>query len=316
MNFQNYKMQIVGTIIIIVLGLVAIANAQEAEKAMPIAGSNNMYCSGYIQNQKVDTGLKIVGANDEKEKNIFSQGDYVYISVGADRGVKVGDMYSVIRPRGKVQTRWTKKKNLGYYVQEVGAIEVVRVRNNVAIALVKTSCDNLLMGDLIESMPQRTSPVFEKRPPLDIFSSPSGKSTGMIVMARDGHELIAPEQIVYIDLGREDNVQVGDYLTIFRPLGTGNILDDLPGESVSARSEGYQGDEYRGGRFSNQAARKKGGDAEGSVVVSKKEKQDRPNNLRKIVGEMVILNVREKTATAVIIRTSGEIHTGDNVEVQ
>ena len=34
------------------------------------------------------------------------------------------------------------------------------------------------------------------------------------------------------------------------------------------------------------------------------------------VGEIVILNVKEKTATAVITRTAQEIHTGDWVEVQ
>ncbi|MEZ5425767.1 MAG: hypothetical protein R2747_05850 [Pyrinomonadaceae bacterium] len=307
-------MQIIGTILIIMLGLAAIVNGQQDQ--MPVAGSNNLLCAGFVQRAGVDTGRKIVGADLEKEKNIYAQGDYVYLSQGSGSGVKVGDMFSVIRPRGRVETRWTDKKNLGFYVQEVGSLEVVRVRNDVSIAMVKTSCDNILMGDLFQPMPQRTSPVFKQRPPLDLFSTPSGKSSGRIFMARDGHEMVGPEQIVYIDLGAEDNVRVGDYLTIFRPLGTGSILDDLPGESVSARDEGYQSNEYRGGKFSNQAARKQGDEARGKVVTSKKAKRDRPGNLRKVLGEMVILNVKERTATAVIVRTAGEIHTGDFVEVQ
>ena len=40
------------------------------------------------------------------------------------------------------------------------------------------------------------------------------------------------------------------------------------------------------------------------------------DTLRKIVGEVVILNVKERTATAVITRTAQEIHTGDYVELQ
>ena len=52
------------------------------------------------------------------------------------------------------------------------------------------------------------------------------------------------------------------------------------------------------------------------MVTTEKAKEDRPANLRKVVGEMVILNVKEKTATAVITRTAQEIHTGDWVEVQ
>lgn len=314
-NLQNNKVQILATFLMILLGLVAVASAQQV-KQMPVAGSNNLLCAGFIQQAEVDTSRKIIGADLEKEKNIYAQGDYIYLSKGSGDNVKVGDMFSVIRPRGRVESRWTKKRNLGFYVQEVGALEVVRVRNDVAVAMIKNSCDNVLLGDLFVPMPQRTSPVFQQRPPLDLFSTSSGKSSGKIVMARDLQELLGPEQIVYIDLGREDNVRVGDYLTIFRPLGTGSILDDLPGESVSARDESYQSNEYRGGKFSNQAARKKGGEADGRVVTSKEAKRNRPGNLRKVVGEMIILNVRERTATAMIVRTAGEIHTGDDVEVQ
>ncbi len=314
MNFQNFSVKSSLTLLIMIFSFTAIISAQEDK--MPIAGSNNLLCAGFIQKAKVDTSSKIVGADDEKDKFLYAQGDFIYMSLGANRGAKVGDMFSVIRPRGRVETRWTKKGNLGFYVQEVGAVEVIKVMNDIAVAQVRTSCDNILLGDLIQPLTQRKSPVFERRPPFDIFSNPSGKSTGKIVMARDGQELLSTEQIVYVDLGAEDNVSVGDYLTIFRPLGTGNILDDLPGESVSARDADFQSNEYRGGKFSNQSARKTGDEANGKVVTTKDAKKIRPNNLRKIVGEMVILNVKEKTATALIVRTAGEIHTGDDVEVQ
>jgi hypothetical protein len=50
-------------------------------------------------------------------------------------------------------------------------------------------------------------------------------------------------------------------------------------------------------------------------VTTAKAKEGRPS-IRKVVGEMVVLNVKEKTATAVIVRNAQEIHTGDYVEVQ
>ncbi len=135
-------------------------------------------------------------------------------------------------------------------------------------------------------------------------------------MARDGQELLGREQIVYIDLGTEDSVKVGDYLTIYRPLGKGNLFENDEEESVSAREDGFQSEIYRGGKFSNQAPRKSGDKATGSIVTNEDAKRGRPNNLRKVVGEIVILNVKEKTATAVITRTAQEIHTGDRVELQ
>ena len=156
----------------------------------------------------------------------------------------------------------------------------------------------------------------KERASLEVFGDANGKASGRIFMARDGQEMLSSEQIVYIDLGAEDNVRVGDYLTIFRPLGTGNIIDTIYDESVSARDEGFQSGEYRGGKFSNQAQRKKGDKANGRVMTSENARSRRPENIRRVLGEMIILNVKEKTATAMIVRTTQEVHTGDFVELQ
>jgi len=45
-------------------------------------------------------------------------------------------------------------------------------------------------------------------------------------------------------------------------------------------------------------------------------KRHRPPVPRKVVGEMVILGVQERTATAIITRVAQEVHTGDYVEIQ
>ena len=328
MNFQKFFNKFFGLNLLALLFLSANFFAQtgrqprptvildNARKEMPVAGGNNLYCAGYVQTASINTANKIVGAENEQEQNIYAQGDNLYINVGANKGVKVGDMFAVVRPRGQVQTRWTRKNDLGFYVQEVGALEIIKVKPEVSVARVKNSCDNLLLGDLLQPIEPRMSPVSQMRPMLDVFGEPTGKTSGRIFMARDGRELLGREQIVYIDLGAEDRVNVGDYLTVYRPLGKGNLFVNDEDESVSARDEGFQSDEYRGGRFSNQAARKSGEQARGKVVTTEEAKKDRPQGLRKIVGEVVILNVKEKTATAIITRAAQEIHTGDMVELQ
>ena len=288
---------------------------QERER-MPVAGFNNLYCAGFVQTAPVDTSWEIVGASDEDSQRVYVEGDLLYINGGAARGVKVGDMFSVVRPRGRVETRWTYKKNLGFYVQELGVVEVVDIKPHVSIVRVKTSCDNLLLGDLLQPFQKRESPIVRNEQPLDLFATQTVKVKGRIFMARDGQEMLSRNQVVYIDVGAEDNIRVGDSFMIYRPLGTGGIFDRVENESLSARDEGFQSDEYRGGKFSNQAGRKKGGQATGRVVTTEDAKSRRPPDLRKVLGELVILNVKEKTATAVIVRTTGEIHTGDRVQLQ
>ena len=270
-----------------------------------------------MQTAPIDTQHRIVAGVEETEKFHYAGNDVIYLNAGGESGIKVGDMLSVVRPRGRVETRWTQKNGgLGYYVQEVGAIEVIRVKRDVAIAKVKVSCDNFQLGDLLTPVEPRVAPEYSQREAIDVFADPSGKAMGRLFMARGNGDLIAQEFIVYIDLGAEDNVKTGDYLTIFRWLGEGNPVFGHWGESVSARDEGFQSNHYRGGKFSNQAARKTGGMARGNVVTTGGAKEGRADDLRKIVGEMVILNVKERTATALVTRNVGEIHPGDWVEVQ
>lgn len=285
------------------------------DRSFRVAEGSNVQCAGYVQSGSIDTSNRLVGAVNEQDGWFYSQFNYVYLNMGSGSGVKPGDVMSVVRPRGQVKTRWTKKGDLGMYVQEVGTVEVVRVKSDVSVARVKMSCDNFLLGDLVRPVETRMVPMFEKRPALDLFGDPSGKAMGRLFMARDSQEVLAREQIVYVDLGAEDNVKIGDYLTVFRPLGKGNPFENDEDESVAARQEGYQSSEYRGGRFSNQSGRKSGDNARGKVVTTEEAKKGRPA-LRQVVGELVVLNVKEKVATAVIVRTAQEIHTGDWVEVQ
>ena len=281
----------------------------------PVASGTNLYCAGYIQTSAISTENRIVGSNDEADRYNYAQNDFLYINMGRNKGVSEGDLFAVIRPRGSVKSKWSKKGNLGSYVQEVGALEVVKVDAEVSVARIKSSCDSFLLGDLVQLINQRTGPVDTSRRSFNIFGDPSGKSTGRVIMARDNVEMIARDFIVYVDLGAEDNVNVGDKLTIFRPLGKGNITLNPTKESIGSKSYGYPSDVYAGGKFSNQSSRTSGEKGEGREVTTAKAKEGRPF-LRKVVGEAVVINVKERTATIVITRNAQEIHTGDWVEIQ
>lgn len=282
-----------------------------------VALGNNLYCAGYIQTLPAYSTLEVVGGEQEQENRVYSQGDYVYLGSGAQQNVKVGERYTVTRPRGGVRSVWSKKKYLGVYVQEVGTVRIVNVKpDGAAVGLIERSCETVLLGDLLIARTDRVVPDQREEVPLDRFADPSGKATGRIVLARDNQEVLTRDQIVYIDLGSEDGVKIGDYLTVHRPLGKGNITRFDDEEIVRPTDYGYESLRYRGGKFSNQAPRKKGTEADQGIQTTPGAKKRRPAGLRKIVGEMVIINVQERTATAVITRTAQEILTGDYVEVQ
>lgn len=282
------------------------------------ARESELACGGYISTGSTASALEIVGAREERERRVYGEGDMVYISGGAQQGVTAGQEFSVVRPRGRFRSQLSRKSgSLGVYVQEVGRLRVVRVRDRVSVAEVVRSCDNLLLGDLLRPAPRRQSPMARAQVNLDRFAEPTGKQTGRIVLARDARELLSRDQIVFIDLGAEDNLKVGDYLTVFRPRRFGTLVE-FGEESAQNTRRGFESDEFRGGKFSNQAQRLKNpdGGTGGETVKTPEIKRQRPAVPRQVVGELVVIHVEGRAATAVITRVAQEVHTGDHVEVQ
>ena len=290
-----------------------------------VAGESSLFCAGYIRYQRFGETPEIVGAEEEQEQRTYADGDIVYLNAGSSQGIKEGQTLQIIRPRGDLKGVHRNKKGfMGTYVQEVGQLQVFKVREHTSAAKITFTCDTALLGDLLVEVPVRESPLQRPDANLDRFADPSGKQVGRLMMARENRELLTKSDVVYIDLGGEDNVKPGDYLTIFRPLGTGNVTRVDNEEMARNRATGFQSDRYRGGGISSQGSRAKdetafvnaNGRYRYRPITTREVKKARPEMPRKIVGEMVIINVQSRTATAIITRVASEVHTGDWVEIQ
>lgn len=292
--------------------------APEARRPAPAARASEFTCGGFIEQTPQAAAGQIVGAEQERERHNFAEGDLIFIDAGAQSGVRVGQEFMVVRPRGQFRSKFSRKPGaLGVYTQEVGRLRVVRVRDRVSVAEVWTACSDLLVGDLLRPAQDRPAPQARVETALDRFVEPTGKQTGRLVLARDGREMVSRDDVVFVDLGAEDGVKVGDYLTVFRPETHGEPVK-FRDEQVANARRGFESEEFRGGRYSNQAQRVK--DVNGSEYAETVKTPDirraRPAVPRKVVGELVVLRVEGRTATAVVTRIAQEIHTGDAVEVQ
>lgn len=287
-----------------------------------VAGQTNLLCGGMIPVEVNANAFEIVGGEEEQAQREFVEGDVVYLNAGSQQGIREGQEFSVIRPRGKFYTKLTKKKGaLGVFTQELGQLRVISVKSNVSVAVVSSSCDTMMLGDMLTVVPQRVSPNEREEVVLDRFSDPTGKQQGRIVMSRDGRESLSSNMVVYIDLGTEDQIKAGDYFTIFRPVGTGNLTHIQNEEIVPNKDGGFESRRFPGGGYSNQPKRLKKPNDDSDVIfnrplTTRQVKRHRPPMPRKIVGELVVLSVQGRTATAIITRNAQEVVTGDFVELQ
>ena len=287
---------------------------------MTVATENELYCGGYLEYTPGYGDPQIVGGEQEQEQNVYGEGDYIYLNRGSQDGLRPGDKFSVVRPHGQFTSSFSKKKGfLGVMTQELGRVRVVSVKAQSSVAVVEHSCETMLAGDLLRGVPQRTAPVVQYTDNLDRFADPSGKQVGRIVLARDAKEMPSTHDVVYIDLGQEDNIKPGDTFTIFRKAGTPNVARFRDTEVVQSASGGFESFRFKGGKFGLQAQRPKTPEATGvyaKQVNTPDIKDKRPPVPRKIVGELVVLGVQQRTATAVITRVAQEVHTGDYVELR
>ncbi len=261
--------------------------AAEAEPSPPPAPKlaatyTDVYCSGFFGVSEIKPDFVIVGGEESESKSNFEDRDVVYLNKGAAAGVKSGDEFLVLR-RMKEFSKYGSgfaqaKSRYGFYYQDIGRVRVILAHENSATAEIVFACEEINASDLLVPNEQRVFPVQRRELPFDRFAAPSNKTSGTIFMTKEYRELVGKGQIVYIDVGRNQNVQIGDYFRIVRHFNNSNT-------SLFNRSS------YRKYRKTF-------------------------DSVRKVVGELVVLRAEENASTGLVTFSSQDITLGDGIELE
>ncbi len=209
------------------LGLLATTGVARAQQYSPTTPrEDEMYCSGVITDKDVPNKLYVISGEDSAYKVTYDPGELIYINAGQGQGVKIGDQFDVIRPvkDEMPQVPWFKyqaslTRAMGTRYADIGRLRIVHVDAKTSTAVVAMGCDVVQRGDLVQPFAARPIPQFHTIS-LDPFAPPSGKKTAMVVSGKDYMELTGPGKIVYVNLGGEQGVRIGDYFRIFRYQGS------------------------------------------------------------------------------------------------
>jgi hypothetical protein len=255
---------------------------------------SNVYCSGFVTDQRVPDGTRLVSGEQSNVKILFSRGDYVTINRGQDKGVRVGDRYSVVRaeadPADVNWFKWQAKllKAMGIHYLDAGHLRIVNVQSKTATAEVTFSCDYMQRGDIVLPFQERPEPTFKDAGTFDHFAPISGKPVAMVVQSKDYQQSAGQGNTVYVNLGTEKGVKVGDYFRIFRYQGT---LAEMAPQTKDFQDRLYG--------FGSSPGRYKWNDLP-----------------REVLGEGLVINVSRNASTMFITFSSEDIYTGDYVEIE
>jgi|SRR5271154_1670355 len=275
---------------------VAVSPAQNTQQGatLPQPDYSFVNCSGFITDQKVPDEIKLISGEQSNYKVTFARGDYVYINRGQDKGVRVGDRFSVVRHEtDPVDVEWFKSqhkilKAMGIQYSDLGQVRVVTVQPKISIGEVVFSCAYMQRGDILRPMEDRPAPPFKDPATFDHFAPISGKPVAMLVAGTNFTQTLGRDDTGYVNMGNAQGLKVGDYLRVFRYQGRMN--------QTVPQTEADQYELYGFG-----------------TAGAKYAPKDLP---REVLGEGIILNVSRNSATMLITYSTIEIYAGDYVEVE
>ena len=289
------KILLAGLILSVSAGFAA---AQEKTQA-PSEGQ--LYCSGVVTTESVPRDTYLVTGEQSNYKVTFQEGDYVYINKGSSQGVKAGDVFLIIRPvEDTIQADWTKWQTailhkMGTVWEDEGRAKVVATQSDVSIAQVEHSCEFLQRGDIALPFTERPSPPLKSAANFDRFAPPNGKALAMVITGKTFQQQTGKNDIVYVNLGADQGVKVGDYFRIFRYQGTEHeTAYQTPRYAFDV--EGVLGPTVGFGRAPS--------------------KWNWSNVPREDLGEGIVLRTGPNASTVLITFALREVYPGDYVELE
>jgi hypothetical protein len=265
----------------------------------------DLYCAGFISKTTLPDANFVAGGLQTPTTTKFTRGDLIYLK---GSGYAAGAEYEIVRALRDINEYemypGEKKllKSTGQPYEEVGRIKIVDTRNkSAAIAQIEYACDGVNPGDTAIPFAEKPTVSFHGPIRFDRFLPSGSKVSGRIVMGKDFDSVLANGQKLYINVGSNQGVKVGDFFRAVR-----SYEEDLndPVDSLSFKAAIAEDTQKKVPSVDPKMFTK----GNGPVI----HVRDLP---RRAVGEMVVIGVTPTTATAMIVFSLEDVHSGDGVEL-
>lgn len=188
--------------------LPALASLPERDMTFRVRLKSNLI--DFISPRKLSTAGEFIESYNEVY--MLSDQDTAYFKYEGDAPITIGDQFTLFRHDHKVKhpARWGK---VGWLVDTVGELEVIDIGEDRKGRPVYTGRIVDATADI--NLDDRLLPL-ESRP-VNITVNPATRDVqGYIIEATEGLLAIGEGHIVFLDVGSDDGVQVGNTFQIYR----------------------------------------------------------------------------------------------------
>lgn len=139
------------------------------------------------------------------ENALYAEGDELAIEGGTINGIEVGRNFVVRR-----SYRAAGSQGAATAEHTAGLLQIVEAHERTSVAVVVYACDELMRGDVLAAF--NPEPVRAPEP----LGTPAYDNAARVLFGDLGQSLGVPRRLMVIDRGRDNGLQAGQRLTLFR----------------------------------------------------------------------------------------------------
>jgi hypothetical protein len=248
-------------------------------------------CVGFISETTLPPNIYIAGTEEEGLRALAALGSLVYLNGPGVSSLKQSESYRIVRPEGELQDP-SGLESAGIYYRQLGIARVESTGGDVATAVITGICRPIAKGDILLPL-KPVSPVTYKGKLADRSTPFEEGLTSAILLGQDDNKMLGTGQSCFIGVGSLDGVHPGDHFTIYRPQPPfDSSFTDGTGAGTYAS---YQ--KVEGGGYNHRVGK----------LLENRKLPPRP------LGDLIVVDAGNHTATATIINSIYEIIPGDIV---
>ena len=264
----------------------------------------DLYCGGFVSKDLVPNAKFVAGGLESPNTTKFATNDTIFL---AGQGYQVGQQYQIVRELVDPNQyelfagQHSMLKAMGQPYAELGRVRIVDTRSKMAVGHVEFSCEAIVTGDIAMPFVEKPAIAFHLPERFDRLMPSNSKTSGRIVLAKDFDLLLGTGSKIYMNVGANQGVKVGDY---FRAVRTYDAHLQDPVDSLSFKASTTDDTQKNPPSIEGHMFSKTKGP---SIQVA-----DMP---RRAMGAIVVINTTPTTATGMLVFALEDVHVGDSVEL-
>ena len=168
---------------------------------------------GFISQEEFDAAGTLVDTTDNRL--LIGTGETVFLEMENLGSIAPGDIYALFEVKDPVLHPVTRQK-VGYHINELGTLRVTELNDQVATGEITKAFKEILRGAKLRPFQPAQAVIELKRAEQDL--------SGTLIDAQDSKITLSQYDVIYVDLGTDNGMQVGNLLNISRARDASSLI--------------------------------------------------------------------------------------------